>query len=173
MKRSLVLFVVASMFLLAACSGAGSVSATFASSQSASMGSMGGMGGSGGAGFGQPGDPMSVDRTIDVQLLDSLAFDPANLEVQPGQTIRFRATNAGAVDHEFVLGDEATQKEHESAMESGGSMQMDEANLLTLMPGETRSIVWRFTEPGTVLYGCHAPGHYAAGMVGTIMVMEA
>jgi uncharacterized cupredoxin-like copper-binding protein len=166
MKRSLALLLVASLFILAACSaGAGSTSTPV------SMGSMGGVGGSGASEFGQPGDPMSVDRTVDIRLLASLAFDPSVLEVRSGQTIRFRVTNAGTVDHEFVLGDEATQEEHEAGMGDGGSMQMDEANVLSLMPGETRSTVWRFSEPGTVLYGCHVPGHYTAGMVGTITVM--
>lgn len=29
---------------------------------------------------------------------------------------------------------------------------------------------WTFTEPGTVLIGCHQPGHYSAGMKGTVTV---
>lgn len=166
MKRSLILLVVASLFLLAACSAGDDPSRP---PVAASGGS--GMDGMDGYGYGRAGDPASVDRAIDVQLLDSLAFSPSTLRAEPGETIRFRVTNAGTIDHEFVLGDDATQEEHEAAMGAGGTMQMEGANLLALGPGETGSLVWRFTEPGNVRYGCHVPDHYAAGMVGTITVI--
>jgi len=32
-------------------------------------------------------------------------------------------------------------------------------NQIGLKPGETKSLTWRFTEAGEVLYGCHEPGH--------------
>jgi uncharacterized cupredoxin-like copper-binding protein len=135
------------------------------------MGGMGGMGDSDASGFGQPGDPKSVDRTVDVRLLDSLAFDPSNLDVQPSQTIRFRVTNAGMGDHEFVLGDEMVQQGHESEMqEMGGELMPDVPNAITVQPGETKSLTWTFTEAGTLQFGCHVSGHFAEGMVGTIDV---
>ncbi len=37
-------------------------------------------------------------------------------------------------------------------------------------PGQTVTLVYTFDQPGTLLYGCHVPGHYAAGMRGTITV---
>ena len=42
---------------------------------------------------------------------------------------------------------------------------------LTVPPGQTRRLTWTFDEPGTVLYGCHVLGHWAAGMKGTIVVV--
>jgi uncharacterized cupredoxin-like copper-binding protein len=33
-------------------------------------------------------------------------------------------------------------------------------------------MTWRFTEAGTTEFGCHEPGHFAAGMVGDISVTE-
>jgi uncharacterized cupredoxin-like copper-binding protein len=169
MKRILILLVPA-VFVLGACAAAGSSSSPATGSTDTSMGAMGHGSDAGTGGFGEPGDVSSVDRTIDVQLNDSLAFDPPSLHVDSGETIRFRVLNDGATAHEFVLGDEATQQEHAAAM-GGGPMPMHEANYLAVAPGQTRSIVWTFTEPGIVLYACHVPGHYAGGMVGSIMVM--
>ena len=59
------------------------------------------------------------DRTIKVDTLDQLAFDPSSIEVSSG---------------------------------------------------EVAEITWRFTEAGDLLYGCHEPGHYEGGMVGSITV---
>lgn len=38
----------------------------------------------------------------------------------------------------------------------------------TRQPGETQEVTVTFDRAGTILYGCHVPGHYAAGMVGTL-----
>jgi len=173
MKRT-ALLAIALVFLLAACTAAVSSSPPALSPDgSGGMGGMDGMDGgdAGASGFGARGDAADVDRTIDIQLQDSLAFEPPRLNAAAGETISFRVTNAGATDHEFVLGDEAAQQEHEAAMGAGASSQMSEDNYLAVAPGETRSLLWTFTEPGTVMYGCHVPGHYAGGMVGSIMVM--
>ena len=39
-------------------------------------------------------------------------------------------------------------------------------------PGESALLTWRFTESGEVLFGCHEPGHYEGGMVGTIEILQ-
>jgi uncharacterized cupredoxin-like copper-binding protein len=81
-------------------------------------------------------------------------------------------TDTGAIPHDFTLGDEVVQDEHEAEMvEMGGQMEMhDEPNLLSMQPGETKEITWTFTEAGQILMGCHQSGHYAAGMLGTISI---
>ena len=79
-------------------------------------------------------------------------------------------TNEGAIVHDFTVGDEETQNEHEAQMTEMPGMGHEEPNLLTLDPGETGELTWRFTSPGTVLLGCHQPGHYAGGMVATVTV---
>ena len=86
----------------------------------------------------------------------------------------FEVHNTGQIVHSFVLGDEEAQTEHEAEMQEmsseGGAMEHSEPNTLDVDPGATSSITWHFTEPGEVLYGCHQPGHYDAGMKGTITV---
>lgn len=111
-------------------------------------------------------------RTIHVRALDSLRFEPANITVRVGERVRFVVTNEGSATHEFILGDEATQMEHEQEMSMGASMEHGTMDLpaLTLAPGETQTTVVTFDRPGTIFYGCHQAGHYADGMVGTITV---
>lgn len=121
--------------------------------------------------FGEPADPADADRVVQVTQLDEMAYDPAAIEIAVGETIAFEVTNAGQTPHEFVLGDADLQSEHEEEMaEMGGGMMTDEPNAIAVEPGETVSIAWTFTEPGELQYGCHIPGHFAAGMVGDISV---
>ncbi|MEO8292107.1 MAG: plastocyanin/azurin family copper-binding protein [Actinomycetota bacterium] len=121
--------------------------------------------------FGEPADASDADRTIEVAQLDTPGFDPAAIDVEVGETVTFEVTNAGRTVHEFVLGDAAMQDQHEGAMgDAAGSMMADEVNAVSLSPSEKKSLTWTFTEPGTVLYGCHVDGHYAGGMVGQIRV---
>ena len=85
--------------------------------------------------------------------------------------ITFRVANHGQIPHDFTLGDEATQNEHEEEMaEMGGMTMPDQANAMVIPAGETKELTWRFTTSGTVIFGCHQPGHYAGGMRGEIIV---
>lgn len=122
---------------------------------------------SGGTGAGTPGV-----RTIHVKALDSLRFEPASITVAAGERVRFVVANEGSSTHEFVLGDEDTQMEHEQEMGTGATMEHSGMAMpaLTLAAGATMQTVVTFDQPGTILYGCHQPGHYSAGMVGTITV---
>ena len=46
----------------------------------------------------------------------------------------------------------------------------DDADAVTVEPGESGSITTTFDESGTVLIGCHEPGHWEAGMKATVSV---
>lgn len=48
----------------------------------------------------------------------------------------------------------------------------DMPNALDVAPGETKELTWKFTQEGDVLYGCHEPGHYGEGRVGTITITD-
>lgn len=124
--------------------------------------------------FGEPAEAADADRTIEVEALDSLAYEPAAVEVAAGETITFVVTNSGVIVHEFVIGDAEVQEEHEAEMaemaESGEMQMADEPNAISLDPGETKRITWRFAEGGELEFACHQPGHYAGGMVGILTV---
>ncbi len=120
--------------------------------------------------FGSPSEPADADRVIEIQTTDALAFEPADITVSSGETVTFRLTNDGSVVHDFTLGDQATQDEHEAEMSEMGGMAHDEPNVATIPAGETVELTWTFGNGGTVLIGCHQTGHYAAGMTGQITV---
>jgi len=110
-----------------------------------------------------------VDRTVSLRTTDSLQFVPDVIAVHSGETVAFEVSNAGQVPHEFVIGDAAEQAAHEAEM-AGGGMRMGEANAVAVPAGQTARLVYTFGQPGRLEIGCHVPGHYAAGMRGTIIV---
>lgn len=119
--------------------------------------------------FGHPGDSSKVTRTIKVTAMD-IKFEPTDLTVKAGETVKFEVTNTGKIDHEFVLADAAEQAEHDKEMQAMPNMKMDHPNGISVAPGKTATLIWTFTKAGKLQYGCHIPGHFAAGMVGQLTV---
>lgn len=106
-----------------------------------------------------------------------MRFKPDAITVKPGEIIRFDVTNTGKIRHEFVLGGEKEQREREEMMQAmrmkPGEAMPDEDNSISIAPGETKFLTWRFpAKPGKVLYECHERGHYAAGMKGAILISK-
>lgn len=157
---------VAAGIVLSACgAGGGPDELGTAGAGHGDHGDHGGMGAVGG-----PADASEADRTIDVTALDTMAFDPAELEVDAGETITFVVTNVGEAVHEFTLGDPAMQEQHAEEMAGASEMHHNQPNSIVVDPGETGELTWHFREAGTVEYACHQPGHYPAGMHGEIDV---
>ena len=146
-----------------------------------------------------PGKPGPTDATgtpVRVVMNDRFRYRPSSIVVRAGRRVTFAVTNAGKLPHEFILGDRATQLDHERQMQAmpvgGEHMHMDahthgttdhamadhamadhaaDGAGLTVPPGQTRRLTRTFHDPGVVLYGCHVLGHWAAGMKGTIAVV--
>ena len=76
----------------------------------------------------------------------------------------------GKVKHELVLGTEKELKEHYEVMKKFPEMEHADANLVTVAPGKTGAVIWRFTKAGKVDFACLQPGHYDAGMKGAVAV---
>jgi uncharacterized cupredoxin-like copper-binding protein len=121
--------------------------------------------------FGRTGDPQRVTRTIQVRMSDSMRFDPPEITVRQGDTIRLRVSNAGAVLHELVIGTEGELAHHAELMRKNPDMEHDAPYMAHVSPGKRGDIVWQFTQPGTFKYGCLVPGHFEAGMVGAVKVV--
>ena len=165
MKKLLLIGVLVLALVAAACGGDGSSDG----SKDSSSGGGHDMGSTEGSVMGESAAASEADRTIQVAMLDELAYDPEQLEVSEGEVITFEVVNKGGARHEFVLGDSDYQEMHEDKMADGGQSGMME-NGVSVEPGESASLTWRFTESGEVLFGCHEPGHYEGGMVGTIEI---
>ncbi len=106
-------------------------------------------------------------------------FSPPVVDFVPGETVLLHVVNGGLASHEAVIGDQAAQDAWEIA----------EANVPPTRPGVTPSlevpvgfsgvrvavrsgervdVLWTVpADPavvGTLIVGCHVPGHYAKGM---------
>jgi len=110
-----------------------------------------------------------VSRTIQVDTTDALRFAPEQLSARAGETIAFEIGNSGAVPHEFFVGTPAEQQEHEREMASGAPMHA-EPGQVDVPAGQTVLLIYTFDQPGALEYGCHVPGHYPAGMRGSITI---
>jgi uncharacterized cupredoxin-like copper-binding protein len=120
--------------------------------------------------FGQQGNPKKVTRTIRVGMSDNMRFDPESISVKKGETIRFVIQNKGAVLHEMVLGTPEALKAHAQLMKRFPGMEHDDPSMAHVKPGTSGDIVWRFTKAGEFQFACLIPGHFDAGMVGTVAV---
>jgi uncharacterized cupredoxin-like copper-binding protein len=111
-----------------------------------------------------------AERTVVVTMHHS-RFQPAVVRVEPGRRVRFVLRNTDPIDHEFILGDAATQRRHERGRDRHHHGEV---------PGERsvpagREAATTYAVPaaagGQVLeFACHLPGHYAYGMRGTVRV---
>jgi uncharacterized cupredoxin-like copper-binding protein len=123
---------------------------------------------------GQPGDPKKPARIVLVTMRETtdgkMIYEPSKLEVKAGEQVRFVLTNAGALEHEFVLASVADNAKHAEAMRANPDMKHDEPNGRMLAPKAKGEIVWRFSKAGTFEFACLIPGHREAGMTGTVTV---
>jgi len=122
--------------------------------------------------FGRAGNPKEVTRTIVVDMDDSMRFQPSEIRVKQGETIRFIVKNQGQVLHEMVLGTLEQLKAHGALMRQNPEMEHDEPYMAHVKPGGQEQMVWQFNKAGEFNYGCLAPGHFEAGMIGKIIVTK-
>lgn len=122
---------------------------------------------------GQPGDPRKPFRVIEIEMREddgTMSYVPARIEVKKGEQIKLVLKNAGALDHEFLLDSIEHNAKHKIVMQKNPEMEHDDPNGKRLKPNETVEILWRFSKKGTFEFACLIPGHYEAGMHGTVVV---
>jgi uncharacterized protein (DUF305 family)/uncharacterized cupredoxin-like copper-binding protein len=95
--------------------------------------------------------------------LTEFRIELAPTTLHAGRSYTFVVTNDGTVAHEFVI--ERLGATHEPLVD-GDQMAMVEE----IAPGESRTVVWTFADPGSYQLACHEPGHYEAGQVLVIEV---
>lgn len=140
--------------------------------------------------IGGPGDAADVTRTISVTMYDNY-YEPENLDIKEGETVKFVIKNAGELVHEFNIATAAMHKAHAPEMmmmmehgvlegdrinwDAAKKMQAtmghgmhDEPNSVLLEPGKTDEIIWTFPKHAELEFACNVPGHYDAGMVGKV-----
>jgi uncharacterized cupredoxin-like copper-binding protein len=95
-------------------------------------------------------------------------WDAGRFTFRTGQRVTFVVRNADPIDHEFIVGDRATQTRHEAGTDAhhDGSVP---GEVSVPAEGQVTTTV-TFSHPGTLEFACHLPGHYAYGMHGQIVV---
>jgi len=147
-------------------------------------------GGGHGASSGEPGKASEASRTITVEMYDNY-YEPEEITVEPGETVRFVVKNEGSLVHEFNIGTPSMHEGHqkemmkmvehgviqgsklnqdmmEMDMGDGKSMKHDDPNSVLLEPGQSKEVVWKFTDQGDIEFACNVPGHYQSGMYGEV-----
>ena len=114
------------------------------------------------------GDPADggADRVITVSMIDTMRFEftPAFDEIHDDEVIEFIVKNDGTIVHEFSIGNAEDQVKHAEMMKSMHGMKHDDPNTVSLKPGETGKVIWRFKGEDTVVFACNELGHFEAGM---------
>ena len=123
--------------------------------------------------------------TVEIEGLDTLRFSVTHIDAKPGEKLTVKLTNKTslppvAMSHNFVLLKKGADP---SAIANAGLQAKDNGYIPKDMMGEiishtglvaggeTKSITFNVPkEPGDYTYICTFPGHYAAGMKGTLTV---
>ena len=101
---------------------------------------------------------------INVTLTEySLTADVSTLQV--GQEYTFQITNEGVTVHEFVL-------ETAGAQDEPIEMDDKEMEVEDIQPGSTETLTVTFTEAGSYQISCWIEGHFPAGMVFNLKVVD-
>lgn len=122
---------------------------------------------------GVPGDPAKPFRVIKIEMREegrAMSFVPDNIEVKAGEQIKFVIWNSGSEDHEFLLDSFANNAKHKIAMLKNPEMEHDDPNGKRVGVQTSAELLWKFTKRGRFEFACLIPGHYEAGMKGTVVV---
>ena len=123
---------------------------------------------------GSPAKPSAAQSSILVSLTDQMRinFSEELTSIRSGEVIQFIVTNDGKIPHEFSIGNQAEQKAHAEMMRKMPDMVHADANTVTVEPGGTKTITWRFEGEDTIVFACNIPGHYEAGMFHNTSLMR-
>jgi len=133
----------------------------------------GGGGGGGGGG--------SASTTIEIASDgENLAYDKKEFTVPTGQTITLTFKNVStAQQHNIVIvkgGEDVAAKVDEEAINAGppNFLPADSADIIAatkmISPGGSETITFTAPAPGTYVFLCTYPAHYAGGMKGVVTV---
>jgi uncharacterized cupredoxin-like copper-binding protein len=114
--------------------------------------------------------PAEARRTIALRMGDDMRFTPAHLNLREGETVRLRISNLGQLLHELVIGTADELAAHAELMKKHPGMEHDEPYMAHVNAGQRGEITWTFNRPGDFAFACLIPGHFEAGMRGTIRV---
>ena len=140
--------------------------------------------------IGEKGKLSEVTRIIEVKMYDNF-YEPNEIKIKKGETIKFKVYNFGEFVHEFniatkemhlkhqpemvklveneiLLADKIDKKKMKEMAKKDQSMSHSHANSVLLEPNEDGEIIWKFNTEAKLEAACNIPGHYETGMIAKI-----
>ena len=140
--------------------------------------------------IGEKGKRSEVNRVIEVKMYDNF-YEPNEIKVKKGETIKFKVHNFGELVHEFniatkemhlkhqpemmklveneiLLGDRIDKKKMKEMAKKDHSMSHSHSNSVLLEPNKEGEIIWKFNTEAKLEAACNIPGHYETGMIAKI-----
>lgn len=140
--------------------------------------------------IGEKGKLSEVDRVIEVKMYDNF-YEPNEIKIKKGETIKFKVYNFGElvhefniatkkmhlkhqpemtklVEHEILLADKIDKKKMKEMAKKDQSMSHSHSNSVLLEPNEDGEIIWKFNTEAKLEAACNIPGHYETGMIAKI-----
>ena len=141
--------------------------------------------------IGVKGNLEDVTKVVTVKMFDNY-YEPSEIKVKKGETIRFIIENVGELVHEYNIATKEMHLKHQPEMAKmveneilladkidknkmkemakiDHAMAHKHSNSVLLEPGETGEIVWKFNTSSKLEVACNVPGHYETGMVAKII----
>ena len=140
--------------------------------------------------IGKKGKLSEVNRTIEIKMYDNY-YEPKEISIKKGETIKFIVYNYGELVHEFniatkemhikhqpemlkmaehqiLLADKIDKKKMKEMAKKDHSMGHSHSNSVLLEPNQSAELIWKFSTDINLEAACNVPGHYQSGMVAKI-----
>ena len=140
--------------------------------------------------IGKKGKLSEVNRTIEIKMYDNY-YEPKEINIKKGETIKFIVYNYGELVHEFniatkemhikhqpemmkmvehqiLLADKIDKKKMKEMAKKDHSMGHTHSNSVLLEPNQSAELIWKFSTDINLEAACNVPGHYQSGMVAKI-----
>tara|TARA_B100000287_G_scaffold411367_1_gene440764 strand:- start:182 stop:679 length:498 start_codon:yes stop_codon:yes gene_type:complete len=140
--------------------------------------------------IGEKGKLSEVNRTIEIKMYDNY-YEPKEINIIKGETIKFIVYNYGELVHEFniatkemhikhqpemvkmvehqiLLADKIDKKKMKEMAKKDHSMGHSHSNSVLLEPNQSSELIWKFSTDINLEAACNVPGHYESGMIAKI-----
>ena len=137
--------------------------------------------------IGEKGKSSEVNRTIEIKMYDNY-YEPREIKIKKGETIKFIVHNYGELVHEFniatkdmhinhqpemmkmaeheiLLPNKIDKKKMKEMSKKDHAMGHSHSNSVLLEPNEKAELYWKFNTNVELEAACNVPGHYEDGMI--------
>ena len=144
--------------------------------------------------IGEEGKLSEVNRIIEIKMYDNY-YEPSEIKVKKGETIKFIVYNYGElvhefniatkdmhikhqpemmkmVEHEILLPNKIDKKKMKEMSKTDHAMGHSHSNSVLLEPKNSGEIIWKFSSNMKLEAACNIPGHYESEMIAKIIFSE-